>query len=124
MSAPLVSWIAFGTAFSTFCGSPSCSHCGTLLSPVACETLPVSLLEFVSCAASGILCSTEEGTWVDVLASREDGRGCWEGNERRGTVWELGEGKVYLLLCLLRELRVFCVAHALALVVLHDEAVL
>lgn len=46
--APLVSWMALGTAFSTFSGSPSCIACGTLDSPVACETLPVCGLAPVS----------------------------------------------------------------------------
>ena len=36
------------TAFSTFAGRPSCNAFGTLESPVACDTLPVSLLLFVS----------------------------------------------------------------------------
>lgn len=54
--------MALGTAFSTFSGSPSCKTLGTFESPVACETLPVSLLEPVSWSESGTLCSTEEGT--------------------------------------------------------------
>lgn len=51
-----------GTAFSTFAGRPSCRTLGTLESPVACDTLPVSLFEFVSCAESGTWCSMLEGT--------------------------------------------------------------
>jgi hypothetical protein len=62
MSAPRVSWIALGTIFSTFAGRPSCRTLGTFESPVAWETLPVSLLLFVSWAESGTWCSMLEGT--------------------------------------------------------------
>jgi len=51
-----------GTIFSTLAGRPSCRTLGTLESPVAWETLPVSLLEPVSWRESGSWCSTEEGT--------------------------------------------------------------
>ena len=60
--APEVSWILLGTTFSIFSGKPSCTAFGTMLLPVACETLPVAGLEPVLWAASGILSSTEAGT--------------------------------------------------------------
>ncbi len=67
ISAPRVSCMEFGTIFSTFAGRPSCNACGTLESPVACDTLPVSLLLLVSCAESGTWCSMLEGTYDEVL---------------------------------------------------------
>lgn len=103
MSAPRVSWIAFGTNFSTLAGNPSCRTLGTFESPVACDTLPVSLLLLVSCAESGTWCSMLEGTcqsyqspMCKAITSRTD-----------------------LFLHLLGQLWVCCVRDALAFVVLH-----
>jgi len=71
-STPLVSCIAFGTAFSTLSGNASCSACGTLLSPVAWLTFPVSLFELVLWTESGSSSSSFFGAWRWTASGTEE----------------------------------------------------
>ena len=76
---------------------------------MAWETLPVLALSPVLWALSGTFSSTDLGTWVVLVRAREE---------------DGGEGKVYLLLDALGELRFSGVGCALALFVLHDHGCL
>lgn len=95
--------MAFGTIFSTLAGNPSCRTLGTFESPVACDTLPVSLLLLVSCAESGTWCSMLEGTCQSY----------------QSPMYKAVTSRTDLFLHLLGQLWVCCVRDALAFVVLH-----